>query len=102
MPTSPSWPGKNTASTSARMTSRRGVTTARDRGRSIGLQLRLHPFGLLEGLVEGADHPQGLLRQVVALAVADLLEGADGLLDLDILALEPRELLGHVEGLGEE
>src|SRR5690349_22495969 len=34
---------------------------------------------LLEGFVDGADHVEGLLRQVVALAGDDHLEAADGL-----------------------
>src|ERR1043166_247249 len=59
-------------------------------------------LGLLACLFDGADHVEGALRQVVVLAVNDLLEAADGVGDLDELALEAGELLGDEEGLREE
>ena len=57
---------------------------------------------LLDGLVDGADHVEGLLRQGVVLALEDLLEAADGLGDRDVLAGRAGELLGDEERLGEE
>src|SRR5215204_5383381 len=58
--------------------------------------------GLLYGLVYVADHVEGLLRQVVVLTFDDLLEGADGVLQLHELARHARKLLGHEEWLREE
>src|ERR1700761_7616640 len=45
-------------------------------GRSGGL-LGAHLFGLLDGLVDAADHVERLLRDVVHVAVDDHLEAAD-------------------------
>src|SRR3712207_9521388 len=57
---------------------------------------------LLDGLVDVADEVERLLGQLVVLALDDLLERADGLVELHELALLARELLGHEERLGEE
>src|ERR1700693_3295812 len=62
----------------------------------------LHLFALLPRLVDRADHVERLLRQVVVLAVQDLLEAAHRLGDRNRLALTPGEPLGDVEGLREE
>src|SRR4051812_31994339 len=59
-------------------------------------------LGLLPCAVGVADVEEGLLGQVVELAVDQLLEGLDGLLHRDVDALEARELLAHEERLGEE
>src|SRR5437588_11240958 len=61
-----------------------------------------HAFSLLARLFDCADHVEGLLGQVVVLAVNDLLEAAYGVGDLDELAFEARELLRDEEGLREE
>src|SRR5688572_32037545 len=63
---------------------------------------RLHRLCLLERLVDAADHVERLLRQVVALAVADHLEAADGFLQRDVLARRAGEDLGDGERLREE
>src|SRR3954463_7353247 len=59
-------------------------------------------LGLLACAVGVADVEEGLLRQVVELAVDQLLERLDGLLHRDVDAFEARELLAHEERLGEE
>src|SRR5450432_147849 len=53
-------------------------------------------------VIEAALHVERLLRDVVALAVDDLLEAAHGVLDLDVLARRAGEGLGHEERLREE
>src|SRR5260370_33399618 len=68
----------------------------------LGRSTLLHLFALLPGLVDRADHVEGLLRQVVVLAVQDLLETADRLVDRNRLALASREPLGDVEWLRQE
>src|SRR5437868_14677382 len=62
----------------------------------------LHLFALLACLVDGADHVEGLLRQVVVLALEDLLEAAHGLVPGHVLALPAGEALGDAERLGQE
>ena len=47
-------------------------------------------------LVDVADHVEGHLRQVIVLAVQDLLEPGDGLLDRYKLARVVGEHLGHL------
>src|SRR5574343_766069 len=59
-------------------------------------------LGFLDGFVDAADHVEGLFRQVVAFAVADHLEAADGFLQADVLARRAGEHFRHVERLGEE
>src|SRR5205085_4458891 len=66
------------------------------------LLFRRHALGLLAGLLDGADHVEGLFGEVVVLAVDDLLEAADGVGGLDELAFEAGKLLGDEEGLREE
>src|SRR3546814_3432808 len=57
---------------------------------------------LLDRLVDAADHVERLLGDVVAFAVDDHLEAADGVLQRHVLARRTGEHLGHVEGLAEE
>src|SRR5438045_4769045 len=59
-------------------------------------------LGLLAGTVGVADVEECLLRQVVELAVDQLLEGLDGLLHRDVDALQSGELLADEERLREE
>ena len=58
--------------------------------------------GLLEGLINRADHQKGTLGQIVALAVQNHLETAQCLFQRNILALQAGKLLRHVETLGHE
>ena len=59
-------------------------------------------LGLLHGLVDSADHVEGLLGQLVVLALDDLVEPADGLGERDVLPGRAGERLGDEEGLREE
>src|SRR6476659_727784 len=57
---------------------------------------------VLANVVERAGQEEGLLRQRVGLAVEDLLERGDGVLDVHVLAGSAREHLGHEERLAHE
>ena len=65
-----------------------------------GLALALP--GLLERLVDAADHVEGRLGQLVALTGDDHLEAADRVLELDVLAGRAGELLCDEVGLRQE
>merc|ERR1740117_1846250 len=69
---------------------------------TVGGELGRHGRGLLDDLLDGADHVEGGLGQVVVLALEQALEAGDGLLERDELARLAREDLGHVEGLRHE
>src|SRR3990172_576613 len=99
MPKPPRAPGARTSSQVTCATRRSGVTISRVRAMDLpgGDLLRL-----LDRLLDGADHVEGLLRQVVVLALHDLLEAADRVGELHVLARVAGEGLGHVEGLREE
>src|SRR3954452_15204527 len=58
--------------------------------------------GGLEDVVDRPLQQEGALRQVVVLALDDLLERAHRVLDRDVGARGARELLGHEERLREE
>src|SRR2546421_2555523 len=64
--------------------------------------LLLHRFGLRASLVDRAHHVEGLLRQIVVLALEDLLEAAHSLASGHVLAFATGEPLGDAEGLGEK
>src|ERR1035437_57657 len=67
------------------------------------MALRLLQFRrFLEHFLDGPLHVECLLGQAVVLAFDNFAEALDGIGELDVLALEAGELLGHVEGLGEE
>src|SRR3954451_18548658 len=97
MPSSPSLPGRTTASTSSEYASFSGVTISSWSGTS-ACELR----GALADFVDRACQEEGLLGQVVDLAVQDLLEARDGVLDGDVLAAPAGEDLGHEERLAHE
>src|SRR5438093_10224560 len=67
-----------------------------------GRSLLLHRFGLRASLVDGAHHVEGLLRQIVVLALEDLLEAAHRLAPRHVLAFATGEPLGDAEGLRQE
>src|ERR1700722_9864615 len=69
--------------------------------RSGGL-LGAHVLGLLDRLVDAADHVERLLRQMVDVAVDDHLEAADGFLQRHVLARRTGKHFGHVGRLREE
>src|SRR5215212_3122373 len=58
--------------------------------------------GLLNGLVDVAHKVEGLLGEVVVLALDDFLERPDRLVEVHELPFETRALLGDEERLGEE
>src|SRR6185436_20385240 len=57
---------------------------------------------LLERFLDLPDHVERLLRQLVALAVDDHLEALDRVLERDVLAFLPGEVLRHRKGLRQE
>src|SRR2546430_9190519 len=88
-----------------------GLFFARSRGRFFGGLFLLHRHrlalarelpALLHGRLDRADHVEGLLGEVVVLALEDLLETLDRVLELHVLAGGPRELLGDEVRLREE
>src|SRR5581483_11547424 len=92
-----------TSSTGSLTSRRSGVTISSWRVSAIGLRRsRLHLLGRLHHLFDAALQEECLLGNVVVLAVDDLLEAANGVSHLHILAGDTGELLGHVEGLREE
>src|SRR5690242_4416580 len=99
-PSSPSAPFAIMNSTSPSKRLRSTLTTRS--GYFIGSLALLHLFALLARLVDRADHVERLLRQVVVLALEDLLEATDGLASRDVLALAACESLSDAERLGEE
>src|SRR5215208_121785 len=96
-PSSPSMPGRVTASTVSEYASRSGVTISSRRGTS-GCQL----LGVRADVVDRARQEEGLLRQRVGLALEDLLERCDRVLDRHVLPGPPGEDLGHRERLAHE
>src|SRR5687767_8352842 len=113
MPIYPSAAGTCTSSTSSRTSDLSGVTISSTNFVGIaiviqedpGFRLRasgVHPPGLFDGFLDGADHVERLLRELVVLALDDLLEPADGVRDRHVLPLEAGELLGHEERLREK
>src|SRR4030065_703103 len=54
-------------------------------------------LGLLDHFVDGADHVERLLRDVVVFAVDDAAEAADGFLERHVLARGAGEHFGHEE-----
>src|SRR5882672_4431732 len=86
-PNSPSAPGAVTSSTSVSTRAPRGVvsenfiTKTPRPSASLLLRFLLELLGLGAHVVDAALHVEGLLRQVVALAVDDLLEAGNGVLD---------------------
>src|SRR5579884_926805 len=119
MPSEPSTPGTRTICTSSENSLRSGVTSSsgnvaillsitksaplltKERGLR-GEVLRGHRLGLLDRFVNVADEEEGLLRQVVVLAIDHFLEGADGVLERDVLAGNTGELLRDAERLRKE
>src|SRR5687768_7387680 len=102
-PKYPSDPGSCTSSTCSLTSARSGVTIS-----SVSLvgsaisSGGLHAAALFDRFVNRPDHVERLLRQIVVLAVDDLLEALHRVGNLHVLALEAGELLGDEEGLRQE
>src|SRR6185437_14249011 len=93
-------PGTCTSETSSRTSCRSGVATSS--AINSGILRSLQGGGALQHLFDGALHVERLLGHVVVLALGDLAEAPDGIGELDVLAGEAGELLGHVERLRKE
>src|SRR4051812_3172261 len=106
MPSSPASPGSATKRASPEKMDSSALTTSTWMvwvGSAMVVGLRGGQLlGLLEGLVDGADHVEGLRGRGVALAGPDHLEAADGFRQRDVLAGRAGEHLGHVERLRQE
>src|SRR2546423_5524262 len=66
------------------------------------LRLARHAAALLDRLLDRPDHVERLLGQLVVLAVENLVEAVDRVLELHVLAGLTRELLGDEVRLREE
>src|SRR5438045_1536767 len=102
-PISPAAPGTTIISASPSNAGPSGVTSDTENfGCAMpGLRLRQLPAAL-DGLLDRAHHVERLLRQVVVLAVEDLREAADRVLELHELARRAGELRSGEERLREE
>src|SRR5262249_13733612 len=103
-PSSPSYIGSATKSTTWSSTTFSGVTTVHCSVRALGSIGSLPPFlrhllRLFCRLLDAADVHERLLGQMVPFAVAQLLEAADRVLHRRHLAGPVREGLGHQERL---
>src|SRR3954453_13433349 len=107
-PISPAAPGTISISASPSNAAPSGVTTETEKSgwsAATGLGrdgLGLHRLRALDRLLDRADHVEGLLGKVVVLAVEDLLEAANRVLELHELARRAGELRGCEERLREE
>src|SRR3974377_340552 len=101
-PMSPALPGIVTSSTDALTSILSGVTISSSSTSAIELCRGLHLLGRLEHFFDAAFEKERLLGNVVIFAVQDLLEAADSVFDLHVLALQTGKLLGHEEGLREK
>src|SRR4051794_17147358 len=104
-PISPAAPGTMIICASPSYAGPSGVTTLTENSRrsatALGRAAR-HLLGALDGALDRADHVEGLLGQVVVLAVEDLDEAADGVLELHVLTGRAGELLGDEVRLRQE
>src|SRR5436190_2820849 len=116
-PSSPSTPGSWTESTVSEYARRSGVTISSWSGMATPSSGRA-PAGASGGssessscrqflsiranVVDRARQEEGLLGQRVGVALEDLLERGDGVLDRDVRARSPREHLGDRERLARE
>jgi len=66
---------------------------------SVATHLLGELLGLGLDILNGTSHVEGRLRESVVGARQDLLEGTNGVLERDELALVTREDLGNLEGL---
>src|SRR6266566_630697 len=100
-PSSPSAPVAMMNSTSPSNRLRSTLTTRRGYFKS-GRRGLLHLLALRPRLLDRTHHIEGLLGEVVVLALEDLGEAAHRVLDLYVLALTSGETLRDEVGLGPE
>src|SRR5712691_12079029 len=91
-PKYPSEPGATTSSASVETSWRVGVASSKRMGALLHLT---HLPGLFHSLVDAAHHVEGLLRQLVVLALDDLFEPADRVAQLDVPSLLAGERLRY-------
>src|SRR2546425_10011783 len=92
--------GMTISSTVAATTSRIGVAISSVR-RSATLAARRELLRFVHRLADVADHVEGLLGQLVVLAVDDFPEALDGVRELHVPPLRAGERLGDEHRLGE-
>src|SRR5574344_2286859 len=63
---------------------------------------QLQLAGFFDGFVNGTNHVEGLLGQVVIVAIEDALEATDGFFQGNILAGRTRKHFSNEEWLGQE
>ena len=97
---SPSLPGHNPLPPFGQEKERSGETNSNLKGAPHSRAPRRSASWL--GGLDGADHVEGLLRQVVVVAVAQALEALDGVGEIDEHAGRAGEHLGDMEGLRQE
>src|SRR5579862_3469943 len=99
-PISPAAPGTMIISASPSNAGPSGVTTETENlGWSAKLRLLRQLLAALDDLLDGAGHVERLLGEIVVLAVEDLGEAADRVLELHVLARRAGELRGREERL---
>src|SRR6185503_2033824 len=101
-PSSPSAPGTTTISARPSKTRPSGVRISQSSSAIGRLRRRLHLLGLGDHLVDAALEEERLLGHVVVLALEDLVEAADRVLELDVLAVAAGEHGADEEGLRQE
>src|SRR5688572_13365723 len=101
MPNSPFQPGATTCSAEPSKTVRSGLITETLSASAMS-DRQSQRLARFDHVVNAALHIECLFREVVELTADHTLERLDGLLELHVLAFVTGELLGHVEGLGEE
>src|SRR6516164_8753746 len=91
MPISPICPGTITISACPSYAAPSGVTSERSNFLPVpAMYLRRgERLAALDGALDRPDHVEGLLGQVVVLALDDLLEAADRVLEPDVLTRRP-------------
>src|SRR5262249_3560728 len=90
-PSSPSAPGPITLSARPSNTRPSGVRISQSSSAIARLRRRLHLLRLGDDLLDAALEEERLLGDVVVLALEDLVEPADGVLELDVLAVAAGE-----------
>src|SRR6058998_3534228 len=100
-PKYPWLPGMTIPSAVSATTSRVGVAISSVR-RSATLGARRELLRFVHRVADVADHVEGLLGQLVVLAVDDLSEALDGVRELYVPPLRAGERLGDEHRLGEE
>src|SRR5512147_2731171 len=100
MPNSPSPPGATTISTSPEY--RRFSCVTISKWSVAILRLLLHLLADFHGFIDGADHVERLLWQIVVLAFQDFAEAAHGLAQRHVATFAAGELRRREERLREE